>query len=399
MEREKESFIVSTYRFADSIMRYLKGGPAKRLPYKPQVSDVDRTCIILDKGMGDFILGSFYIEKMIENYSKTGEVYIIADEYNYEFYKAYITNPAAKVIVLKANDIVIQQDNSARQLSKTTQQDNSLVNYRGFFRRAIIPMAAVTPRSAEIVRVLSPVEIYSEGSSLFTRKYSIRDYKLFGAVKNLVSKREFYCKMHREFCKKLFGEDYGLNILEPIPTERLIPQKYFLVNMGASNKTKLLSVSKFLETARELMKRTGLIPVVIGDMTSEELNDNDVIGLNLDYLNRHDMTEAISLCQYSEFVVTSDTGIYHLALSVPNGPKVILPTWSKVNILFEPYPEEMKAYYERLKYIRMFKSCDECPEKGLKCLYKERLRKRTVYCVANLTTQRITDEIISFIGN
>ena len=120
MEREKESFIVSTYRFADSIMRYLKGGPAKRLPYKPQVSDVDRTCIILDKGMGDFILGSFYIEKMIENYSKTGDVYIIADEYNYEFYKAYITNPAAKVIVLKANDIVIQQDNSARQLSKTT---------------------------------------------------------------------------------------------------------------------------------------------------------------------------------------------------------------------------------------------------------------------------------------
>ncbi len=32
-------------------MRYLKGGSAKRLPYKPQVSDADRTCIILDRGL------------------------------------------------------------------------------------------------------------------------------------------------------------------------------------------------------------------------------------------------------------------------------------------------------------------------------------------------------------
>ncbi len=165
--------------------------------------------------------------------------------------------------------------------------------------------------------------------------------------------------------------------------------------MGASNKTKLLSVSKFLETARELMKRTGLIPVIIGDMTTEELNNNDTTGLNLDYLKRHDMYEANSLCRYAEFVITSDTGIYHLALSVHNGPKVILPTWSKVNILFEPYPEELSEKFLRLKYIRMFKSCDECPEKGLKCLYKERLRKRTVYCVENLAIDTIINEIMS----
>ena len=142
------------------------------------------------------------------------------------------------------------------------------------------------------------------------------------------------------------------------------------------------------------------MPVIIGDMTSEELKQYDTNGFNLEYLNKHNMKEVISLCRYAEFVISPDTGTYHLSLSISNGPKVIIPTWSShAGILFEPYPEELSEKFSRLKYIRMFKSCDDCPEKGLKCLYKERLRKRTVYCVANLTTQRITDEIISFIGN
>ncbi|MBQ7592858.1 MAG: hypothetical protein IJU48_00720 [Synergistaceae bacterium] len=140
-------------------------------------------------------------------------------------------------------------------------------------------MAAVTPRSAEIVRVFSPVEIYSEGSSLFTRKYSIRDYKVFGAA------------------------------------------KYFLVNVSANHKSILLEKWKFMKITMELSDKTGLLPVIIGDMTSEELKQYDTNGFNLEYLNKHNMKELILLCRYAEFVISLDTERIILACQFLMGRK------------------------------------------------------------------------------
>lgn len=379
MKEHKEFFGVAAYRFADSLIRYITSSKENKQAYNPDVSAGEDVCIVLDKGMGDFILFSYYLKKLIEYYATVPQnVWIIADSYNIEFLQAYVPELRERIIILKVNGL-------------ETLEGKKLESYRGRFNVAILPMYDMTPRCCQILRVLSPNKILSVGKGRFLRKYSILDYRLFKTVETFNLEKEFYCNMHRKFLMHICGDDYGLALLHPATRKRIVDRSYFIINISASNKVKLLPFETFLNLAELLSNHYDLVPVIIGELSPTELKKINTNIFVCDYVNSHSILETISLCEHAEFVVTSDTGIYHLALSIPNKKYVIIPTWSKYNTLFEPYPLELEN--GRLKYFRKYINCSECPYKRITCSIRQR-KKNTVSCVSKMKAEEIYSYIV-----
>lgn len=362
------------YRFLDAVVHSCKDKDAK-IKYE-MLNYGDGVCILLDKGMGDFILFAYYLRKLVKYYQSQGqEVMVIADTYNLEFLKVYA--PEVEDITL-----IFKQD------SFETTNGNKLIAYRGRFHTAIAPCWSLTPRICSLLRVLSPKKIYAVGNNTFNRGYCLNDLKMIKEVDTLCMKnQEFYPILHNRLVKKITGLDYGLHVQNPVVGERLIKEKYFVININASNNRKLLAVKKFLSLAERLQKEYGLIPVVLGI----GLDESKIKGsCNIEYLNCLDMVKIISLCKYAEFVITSDTGIYHIAFTVKN--YILIPTWSCVVPLFEPYPEELAG--GRICYIRLHGE-NGCNRRIL-CGYRK-FRRKCVPCVEIMETDFVFGKIREFV--
>lgn len=368
---KKENIFLSIYRYLDAFIRDYKDKPIR---YEYNLNCQSKKCIILDKGMGDFILFARYLKGYIDYYKE--DLYIIADTYNVEFLKLYVPN-AANVIILKSGHMELTNG-------------DLLVSLRGNFKKAIVPINAISPRTAEILRILSPNKIISMGNELFLRKYSITDYSLFKNIENSGVETDFYCKMHRAFLFRLTGLDKGLAVDEPLIPERIISEDYFVVNISASNKVHLPDLNLFITAARILSDAYGFKAVLIGDCSESDKEKIFKIGLDISYLNLRNMNKTVSLCNYSQFVITTDTGIFHLAMSLTKDFPVFVVTWGYSNVLFEPYPEELSR--GRLHFIQLVASCSVCPYSKSRCWFNMRF-KNTVQCVKNLTSERVIDDI------
>lgn len=379
-----ENIVFSAYRLLDSIIRSIvSNNESIHVKYCPNGNSTRNVCIILDKGLGDFILFAFYLRNIIDFLNDEGlHVTIIADEYNVHFLNEYIEADVFQTIILRNNSVI-------------TSEGNDLSKYRGMYQEAIIPMNAVTPRSAEIVRILSPNIVISLGNSRFLRKYSINDYKVFSKITTYSIDEKFYCCMHRELFQKITGKDVGLSLLSPLFYTEKHEKNYFIINVSASNQVKLLAFDKFINLGRKIAKSTGLTPLLLGDLNLSDVSENIKKEFNCNYLNCRNLSITADLCHNAAFVITSDTGIYHLALSIADGPMVFIPTWSYVNILFEPYPDSM-AESKRVRYIRMYATCDECPENGIRCFYKKCMKK-TVHCVSDMSVDFVFNSLRSYI--
>ena len=387
MKLKKECFILSLYRICDSIFRYLTGGSGKRISYAPKKTDSNRTLIVLPKGMGDFILSAFYLEKMLEHYSRVSKVFILADDYNYEFYKLFIKSKSSttNVIMLSRKDGFL---NNYEHIKK----------YRQYFTRILYITTSTRPCCVQLFRICSPFEqIVFLSNKIGLRHYSILDYKLFKASKLITIKQNFFAKIAQEYVMKLTGQDFGLKILRQHKPSRILQYKYFVVNISANNISILLSKQKFLQIAYEVSNKTGFTAIIIGDLTEKEINLFSAQNLDFSYVNQHNINDTLSLLGNAQFVITPDTGIYHLTLAILGGPKVIIPTWSNLNIMFEPYPEEFSDQHDRVTYIRMYKNCKECPSFGFKCFLQTRILKKTVHCVNDLRVDFIIHAIMCFI--
>ena len=352
------------YRLLDAIIRSTKDSDSK-IKYNNKLATNDSVCILLDKGMGDFILFAYYFLKLIDFYQAQGKkVVVFADTYNIEFVKAYASNALDFTEVLKKDTLYLTNG-------------DCLNKYRGEFSVAIAPCWSLTPRICCLLRVLSPCKIITLGKNTFNRGYCLNDLELLSYVDTLGIKEQlFYAFLHNELLKKITGNDYGLHIQEPIVGERIIEEEYFVVNLNASNNRKLLSTIKFLDIARRLSKEYALTPVIIGNgIDVETINGYGIF--NTDYLNCFDMQTTISLCKYAKFVITSDTGIYHISFTVGN--YTIIPTWSCKVPLFEPYPDELDR--GRILYIRKYNN-NNCRQRGV-CAFRK-LKRRCVPCVEKM---------------
>lgn len=378
-----KSFIFDAFRLLDSVYRFFTCEKNRRVKYLLADNYEDNVCIILDKGMGDFVLFSYYLKILCDYYAGKNKVYIIADEYNIQFLRQFTYREDINIIVLKTNGI-------------ETVDGISLLGFRGLFKLAIVPQYMISPRNMEILRFISPYEIYYSGGNssngFFYRKYNILDYTMRKRIKSCNIPLDFYCKVQQQFVKQILGIDVKLKVLAPNKQPQYIFEDYFLVNVSASTKSHLPKFEQFVMVAECIRNNTGLLPVVIGELSSKELDYLRKHNLCSDYTNLKDMSMVVSLCQYSKYVITGDTGIYHLSLAVESKSKVIVPTWSKEDKLFYPYPYTMEKQADRVVYVKKYEDCLQCPKHGISCLY-DQYKKNTVYCVRSLDMKQIVNII------
>ena len=271
----------------------------------------------------------------------------------------------------------------------------NLNDFRGEYFLAILPTSAITPRQCQLLRTLSPKYILSEGNEKFFRKYLISDYKLFDYVEAIMFHKEFYAEMHRRLAQKITGLDYGLKLAQPINVSREVTDRYCVINVSANRRSFLLFITQFIQIGEYLGKRYNLKIVLIGDIDLQVVRnvniDNKIFITN--YLNMRDMKKTISICKYADFIVTCDTGIYHLGVALETETKVFVPTWSYRDLLFEPYPLELCR--NKLFYIRKYENCRECSRSKLGCFIKRRRNKELVYCVEIMPVEFICKKIES----
>lgn len=354
----------------------------ERLSYDDGLCNLSSTvCIVLDKGLGDFILFSHYLERAVSVLEVNGaKVTIVADSYSINFVSSYFPEYKDKIIQLKRDELV-------------TVEGIKLSDYRGQYEVGIIPMAHLTPRSTKIVRILSPRRIYSVGKGLFIRGYSLRDYKVIKRVQAVCVCNSFYCDMHRNFWKNLLNEDFGVDINRLMDMDPITDDDFFLVNIDGGY-SQSIDKSLMMHIADIISQHLGLKAYIIGSLNNipSEFEGNDRIQIS--FLNKVNIFETAALCKQASFIITSNTGILHLALSVESHSKIYVITWGYENNLFIPYSNNLCNYDERVRLVQMFNTCQNCTYNKDICYVRRKMGKK-VKCISNFDKYNIINMIIS----
>lgn len=384
---DRSSILFTTIRYLDAGFRYLFSAK-DNYKYDKNFPCKNNVALILDKGMGDFLLLSRTLKDYIEFFGS--RFYIIADSYNVKFFQEFFQFPKERLIILERNQFV-------------DVEGQSLYKYKGRFTTVLLPMASISPRNAKILRILSPNTIYSLNKHLHFIRYSIYDFELINSVVPVCKVDDFYPYMHETMASKIIT-DYDLkkrqasdffDKLDFTKTED-IPSEYCLVNLNANNKSLLLEKLQLIDILLDIKSKTDLDIVLVGTLDDKTISELERKNINCRFLNTFDFHTLVLLCRYAKLVLTPDTGIYHLAALVGKNTTVYIPTWSDINVMFEPYPTGYT--HNAIRYIRKFTSCNECPDNGLRCNLNLLLRKR-LYCVENLSNSDINEAILNWEHN
>ena len=103
------------------------------------------------------------------------------------------------------------------------------------------------------------------------------------------------------------------------PLKEKINEEYFIVYPSASTEYKRWPIDRFAEITKRVYQKTKLTLIVCGTNSDRQTND-ELIKLIKDDVKYIDMTGKTSILEYidlikkAKFVITNDTGIYHIAV-------------------------------------------------------------------------------------
>lgn len=184
-----------------------------------------------------------------------------------------------------------------------------------------------------------------------------------------------------------------------LPSEQLkekIKGEYFIVYPSASTKYKRWPIDRFAQITKKIYDRTKIKLVVCGTAVDREVNDelinlikNDVE--YIDYTGKTSILEYIELIKNAKFVITNDTGIYHVAVisEVP------------VCIMAGAYTYDRYLSYNftgKEKYKRPYIACKKmkCANCDNRCIKSNEIGE-TWPCLDEITTENAWKQINSML--
>lgn len=367
----------SVMRWIMSLCEYCK--KTRDYRYAPNYSkkNIKNVCILLDKGMGDYILFSYYLGKIYDYFSKNMNVLIIANPYNFEFIKAFNPELMEKILLLKEDEENVNED--------------ILAKYRGYFDLMLVSAYVVMPRHFKIIRQLSPGKIYAMRDKMLKTGYTVLDYAVLKYIDYYNIKENFYPNMHRDFFKKITGMDYGIKIKKPNVVE-MVPGEYFVVNLTTSkmNKYQEMPLTKILSITNKLTQYYNMKAILLGDVLADKIGCISGDNVEFSYINMRDMQKTIDICANARFILTHNTGIMHLGISLSK--KVFVINKGEYEIQFENYPKYLLN--EKLFFIKKYNTCDECPCPKSWCKLTRKIFHKRLYCISRLKESDVIDYII-----
>ena len=174
-----------------------------------------------------------------------------------------------------------------------------------------------------------------------------------------------------------------------LPSEPLkikLPKEYFIVYPSASTEYKRWPIERFAEITKRIFKKTGIKLVVCGTNVDKTVNEQ-LISLIKDEVDFIDLTGQTSILEYidlikkAKFVITNDTGIYHIA--VVSEVPVCITAGAYTYDRYLTYNFKGKEKYKR-PYIACKKM--ECANCDNRCIKSNELNK-TWPCLDEVTVE------------
>lgn len=180
-----------------------------------------------------------------------------------------------------------------------------------------------------------------------------------------------------------------------LPSEELkekINEEYFILYPSASTEYKRWPIDRFAEVTKRIFKITGIKLVICGTGVDREVND-ELIKLVKDDVEYIDLTGKTSILEYIElikkakFVITNDTGIYHVA--VVSEVPVCITAGAYTYDRYLTYNFKGKEKYKRPYVACKIMECANCDNR---CIKSNEVNKKWP-CLDELTTEKVWEQI------
>lgn len=123
-----------------------------------------------------------------------------------------------------------------------------------------------------------------------------------------------------EFFNKLTNNEFKISFID-LPSKKIeieIPKEYFIIYPSASSNLKKWPIDRFAKIAQKVVEKTGLTLILCGTKADKEDNNKlKELVPELEILDLTDKTEIlefIEIIKNAKFVITNDTGIYHISV-------------------------------------------------------------------------------------
>lgn len=336
---------------------------------QPSITNEVDLCLILDVGLGDFLLAAKCIEYIINHYLRNGQsVWIV------------LLNPNCVSFIP-----MMQIDKNSDKLSIMAKTDFLVSCPYTHFKKTVSPVCSISPGLADLFSQVNSDEIIVENNDYGSiYGYSWKAYKIVAKVR-ITGKGNFYLYSHELLVDRLTGHmPHNELITLRANTFDSTVRKYYLINLSASNKTKEWPFVYVIRLIDLIGTEMGLYPVVIGKCNEEEAQMLVSAGADCSFLNKENLQNTIDLCYNSAFVLTPDTGVFHVAAIVGQGAVFVL--CERKESLFAPYPKELER--TQIIYIYPEYYCEICNHK-LSCLRKVKANCEYADCMYTLTPEKV----------
>lgn len=341
--------------------------------------------IYLDKGMGDFLLFAFYLDKLISFFEPDRKVFVLCDQYNIEFLKFCKDR--------NFNTICIQR-REYYQLEKVAE----VQDHKGAFELVIMPFTTITKTHLTILRNLKAEKIYSEGKhipSMERKKLSDHDLKIIDGIVSLVNVNEedFYAVQHRELYTRITGDDVGLGLLDLRKGDYKI-ENVCVINIGASIAKNKWAIENVAELIDKVIQHYKMRVIVIGEMNDKQKEVLQQTDADLSYANLRDIEKTIKILDMAKIIITNDTGIYHVAMNM--GKNTVVIAHGSSNKKFLPYPAELLRGHVR--YIFPKRNCLNC-RMFLKCRLRGGASETSPICMREITAEEVFERLCDMLDS
>tara|TARA_B100000029_G_scaffold516660_1_gene632400 strand:+ start:1683 stop:2771 length:1089 start_codon:yes stop_codon:yes gene_type:complete len=153
----------------------------------------------------------------------------------------------------------------------------------------------------------------------------------------------FNILINKVFEKKISLRLINLSVyFKKILKEKLIIEKYFLLNVGAGKNFRKWNINKFIEIGNFLEKNLNLIPVYCGQKNDRQKIENSQQKMSVNSINLCGQTsveELINLINFSYLNICNDSANAHISISL-NKQTICIKSKFHQN-RFIPYPKSL----------------------------------------------------------
>lgn len=221
--------------------------------------------------------------------------------------------------------------------------------------------------------------------------------KIYNKIIEIHNEKITLIEHYYEFFNKLTNNKFNISFID-LPSKEVeldIPKEYFIIYPSASSNLKKWPIDRFAKISQKIVEKTGLPLILCGTKVDKEDNDKLkelVPELEIvDFTDKTQILEFIGIIKNAKFVITNDTGIYHISV-ISQVPVTIIAG----GYTYDRYMKyEFENNYKKPYVVIEKQECFNCENR---CKYSKEMS--TIWpCLDKITVEQAWKVIENMIDN